>query len=91
MNERIQPEVGMGATVSLWGDKLPCTITSVSRNKFRIILKKNKVVRYQGGCFFEEDPDGKEFVVTRRQDGTYRVANTNDMVEIGVRKEHKEE
>lgn len=53
MRERIEPEVGMAATISVGSDSYPATIVEVSSNRKTIKVQKDDAVRTDTNGFSE--------------------------------------
>ncbi len=64
MNERIEPEIGMGATYSLGSDKYPFTIVAVSPSKRTIFVTEDTAKLVSGT---EQDGSAK-YEYTARMD-----------------------
>jgi hypothetical protein len=93
------PEVGMGATIILWSDRLACTIVEVSKSGKRLTVRRDKTTRIDGNGMsdsqkyeYEPDPQGSERTFSLRsngrwvQEGETMRGGTN--LAVGVRREY---
>lgn len=55
----VRPEVGMGATFTMWTDRYACTIIEVRRNGREVVLQRDKATLLNG--FKSGEPDALEF------------------------------
>lgn len=88
------PEIGMGATVLMWSDRYAATVEKIDGK--RVTLREDKAIRTDKNGMsecqsyrFEPNPNGREFVVTLRKNGTYVVEGeamkNGTIVRIGER------
>ncbi len=90
------PEVGMGATACYYTDRHAFTIVRVSKSGKVFWMRRDNVKRldFHGMSDGQEyeyttDPYGKEFRVSLRSDGKFKMANSHHVtVLVGVRKEY---
>jgi len=91
LERELKPVVGMGATVYHWSDQTAATVVEVSPSGHRIRLRADRRrPTGNGGFLYVEDPDGREYVATRRRDGVYRLkgARGAGRVVLGLREHH---
>lgn len=76
----LQPQKGMGATYGFNGDYYPATIIDVSSSGHRIVLRDDEAHVISGSAFdgtavwaINPNPQGTEYIATRRKDGSYRL------------------
>jgi len=89
------PEVGMGATICCYSDRLPATIIDIMNGGKKISLQVDTAIRLDSNGMSEwqeyryiANPEGAIFTATRRKDGTYRVSGTKSIVFIGQRRKY---
>lgn len=87
------PEVGMGATIYLHSDRLPCTVERVSPSGKTARLREDTAIRIdQNGMSelqkyrFEPNPNGRAFTARRRENGTWRAGSNG--VSFGARSKY---
>lgn len=88
------PEVGMGATITMWSDRHAYTIVEV-KSPSTIVIQQDIATRTDKNGMsdsqtyeFKANPDGAKFNVTRRRDGKWKVAGSTQVVVIGHRSEY---
>ncbi|HEY5268681.1 MAG TPA: hypothetical protein VII94_06215 [Candidatus Saccharimonadales bacterium] len=95
---KIEPEVGMGATVIMWSDRHAYTIVSVSLDKKKISIQKDTVISIgnNGPGFSQEyeyfpNLNGNIIFASLRKDGSYVVVGESlkngTRIGIGYRRE----
>ena len=79
-----RPVVGDGVTIHGWSDRTPGTIIQVSASGHRIVVQEDNAIRLDNNGMsesqeyrYERDPNGPIHIVTRRKNGSYRVAGGN--------------
>lgn len=88
------PEVGMAATVYMWSDRLPATVTAVKTSKsgktITITLTEDAVTSWKDsyGVTFAADPDGRTHTATKRANGAWRSAGNG--VSLGSRAAYRD-
>jgi len=96
---KIQPEVGLGATLLMWSDRIACTITEVKTNKQGIIksfiIQEDTATRTdQNGMSetqtyeYSSNPSGSQWTCKLRKNGTWKVMNYGYGVLIGTREKY---
>jgi len=103
---KIEPEVGMGATLIVGSDNYPYTITEVVRDRISgrvgLFTMREDVARRidQNGLSesqeyeYESDEQGNVSIVRRRKDGSWRVershGNGTGYVHVGSRRKYRD-
>lgn len=89
------PVVGMGATIQHWSDRTPATVITVSPSSKKIVLQEDKATRTdQNGMSevqeysYQTDSDGTLYTATLRDDGTYRIKGSKQLVSLGNRRKY---
>lgn len=93
------PDVGDGATIVMWSDRLPATITEVRKTKsgkLRITVQEDKATRIDNNGIsesqswqFERDTNGRVFQYSERKDGVLReVQNGGTTLWVGSRQKY---
>lgn len=93
------PEIGMGATILMWSDRIACTIVEVNAKKTRIVIQHDNAIRTdkngmsesQEYCY-EPNADGVKIVATLRKNGTFveqgESMKNGTIVRIGERRHY---
>jgi len=93
------PKVGDGATEFVGSDRYPYTVIKVHDGKRpTLTLRKDRATRADDRGWFteqqdwniEEDPDGREVVVTLRKDGRWRQRANGRLFSIGSRRKYRD-
>ncbi len=84
MEEKIEPEVGMGATIIYWSDREPATITEVSKDFKKVWIVQDDAKRtdsngasedqryeYTSKPRFTEEGEDTAILYTLRKNGRY--------------------
>lgn len=82
-----EPEVGMGATIRGYTDRIAATVVQVEKNKAglvtKVVVQEDKAYRLDNNGMsevqdyrYEPNPMGAQHVFTRRSDGKFRQAGT---------------
>lgn len=90
-----KPEVGMGATIQHWSDRSPATVIKVSPTGKKIVLQEDKAIRSDKNgmsenqtYFYQTDANGTLYTATLRDDGTYRLKGSKQLVSLGIRRKY---
>jgi hypothetical protein len=77
-----KPEVGMGATIYLWSDRLAGSVIRVTKSGKTAWIQEDRTQRTDKNgqsevqdYTFTADPDGRIFRATLRKDGTWRAGS----------------
>src|SRR5262245_17766332 len=86
------PEVGMGATIYLWSDRLPGTITKVSPSGKTIEITEDEVTTWENhyGKEFAANPNGRTFTARLKPNGTWRTLKSSNGVSLGNRAAYRD-
>jgi len=93
------PKVGDGATELVGSDRYPYTVIKVHDGKRpTLTLRGDKATRTDDRGWFTEqqdyeyepDPDGREVVVTLRNDGRWRQRGDDRLFSIGSRSRYRD-
>lgn len=83
-------EVGMGATIFMWSDRLPATVIAVSHKGKRVVLQEDAATRVDSNGMsevqsysFSPNPNGRTFNASLRKNGTWKSGT--DGVRLGAR------
>jgi hypothetical protein len=86
------PEVGDGATVVYWTDRVAATVVEVSKTGHRVTVREDHAIRTDTNGMsdaqsyrYEPNSNGRTYVATRRKNGSYRVTGTEMRVLFGGR------
>jgi len=94
------PEVGMGATILMWTDRVPVTIVDVTffksgsrKGEVRSVLVQRDLAKRtdengMSDCQsyeFSPNPDASKQEWKKRKDGTFRMETRGDVLRIGQR------
>jgi hypothetical protein len=93
----ISPEVGMGATMTMYSDRYPYTVRKVNSTGKTIWISPDQAEVKEGTCW--PDPDynistnweltEKDFTkVTLRKDGRWKVAGGSQVIVLGTRQKY---
>ena len=89
------PEIGLGATVCLWSDRLPYTIIKVSKSGKTITLQADRYHRLDSNGMSEDQRyiyqpniNGDIIKASLRKNGVFRVSKTNCSVILGFRQRY---
>ena len=85
-------EIGDGVTELLHNDRSAFTIIDIVSDEEIVIQRDNATETYEE-YYYEPDPKGKTFTITKRRDSRWRVKGVLDRKKystflIGVRDEH---
>jgi hypothetical protein len=90
-----KPFIGMGATICLGTDRLPATIIKISASGKQITLQEDNAFRKdENGMsevqkwIFTSNNNGQVYSASLRKDGRYRLAETNMMITLGIRRKY---
>lgn len=90
-----KPFIGMGATIFLGTDRLPATIIKISASGKQIILQEDNAIRKDKNgmsemqsWLFTANHNGEVYTASLRKDGKYKLAKSNMMIKLGVRKKY---
>lgn len=93
VSRNVQPEIGMGATISHWSDSTATTIVYMTPK--RLILREDHAQRVDNNGMSESqeyvyspNPDGREWLATLRKDGTWRIRKSTEIVTLGIRRQY---
>lgn len=93
VSNNIKPEIGMGATICHWSDKTAATVVYITPK--RLILREDHATRVDKNGMSESqeyayspNPEGREWFVSLRKDGTWRVSKSKEIVTLGVRRQY---
>jgi len=93
---QIIPEIGMGATICHWSDRIAGTIIEVKKDKNKLIkfitIQVDNAIRTDSNGMSESqvyeytpDSDGMTYIFKLRKDGTWKRSNSADGLIIGTR------
>jgi hypothetical protein len=90
-----EPEIGMGATIVMWSDRLACTIVQITHGGKRIVIQRDTISWIPNPSApsspifqYSPNPQGGIYHATKRKDGSYRLTRKTTMVWIGTRQEY---
>ena len=85
------PEVGMGATIHLWSDRLAATVTKVVSDK-TVEITEDRVTEWKDhyGVSFEPNPHGRRYTVRKGKNGTWKALRTREGVTLGTRAAYRD-
>jgi len=88
----IDPEIGMGVTISVGSDRYPGTIIDVSPSKKKITFQHDSYKRIDSNGMSElqeyeyhQDPNGSIEQASLRKNGRWMIVHGKTPVSIGVR------
>lgn len=86
------PTVGMGATIYLWSDRLPATVTAVSASGKRLTLTEDDVTEWKDyyGTAFKANPNGRIWTAYLNHKGVWRILRSGDGVTLGTRAAYRD-
>jgi len=84
-------EVGMGATIHLWSDRIPATVTKVSPSGKTIEITEDRVTEWKDhyGMSFAPNPHGHVYTVRLGKRG-WRALRTREGVTLGARAAYRD-
>lgn len=89
------PVVGMGATIQHWSDRTPATVIKVSPSGKKIVLQEDISIRLDANGMseiqeysYKTDANGTLHTATLRDDGTYRIKGSKQLVSLGNRRKY---
>ena len=84
------PEVGMGATVFMWSDRLPATVTAVSPSGKTVTLTEDDVTEWKNfyGVTFKPNPNGRTYTARKTRNGTWKSAGNG--IALGTRAAYRD-
>lgn len=84
------PEVGMGATLYLWSDRYPATVTKVSPSGKTVTLTEDNVVGWENsyGVSFAPNPNGRVWTARKGKNGTWKASGSG--VTLGSRAAYRD-
>lgn len=79
------PVVGMGATLYLWSDRIPATVTKVSASGKTIDLTEDETTEWKNyyGMSFKPNPNGRTWVARLSKKGVWKTPTAG--VTLGTR------
>lgn len=87
--------IGMGATICMGTDRLPATIIKISASGKQIILQEDNAIRKDKNgmsemqsWLFTTNHNGEVYTASLRKDGKYKLAKSDMMIKLGVRKKY---
>lgn len=87
----LAPEVGMGATILMYSDRIACTIISIKNNRCVLIQEDHHERTDNNGMSesqtykFSPDPNGIVHKVTLRRGGYWAISKSTTRVVLGER------
>lgn len=76
----ITPVVGIGATILMWSDRLPCTVIEVSKSGKSVVVQHDEYTRTDNNGMsecqdyeFAPNPEGQKRTFTLRKNGRWVV------------------
>lgn len=90
-----KPFIGMGATICMGTDRLPATVIKISASGKQITLQEDNAIRKDKNgmsevqsWLFTTNRNGETYRASLRKDGKYKLAQTDMMIKLGVRKKY---
>ena len=91
------PKVGDGATIQHWSDRSAATVIWVSPSGHQVKIQEDDAKLIDGNYLseyqayeFTPNPNARVVLVTRRQNGDYRVAGASTRVYFGFRNKYRD-
>lgn len=86
-------KIGVGATVSVGSDRIPCTVIKISKNKFKLVLQQDKYIRLDNNNMsdsqeyaYETDLNGTLYHAYKDKNENYYCKEFNSIVILGLRR-----
>jgi len=93
----IEPEVGMGATLSIGSDCYPATIIETNKTKTKIIIQQDLQEIDEGYDYYSNqvykfirNPDGEKRTFTLRKNGYWMEMNGRQILSIGHKRAYQD-
>lgn len=92
--QALAPTEGMGATILMFSDRHAATVIEV-RSPKRIVIQEDEATRTDKNGMsenqeytFKRNPHANKHLVTKRKDGSWKIAKSQTGVLLGSRDEH---
>jgi hypothetical protein len=85
------PEIGMGATVYMWSDRFPATVTAISDSGKTITLTEDRVTKWENYYGTEFAPGtGSTWTARKTKNGTWKTLRAGEGVTLGRRSAYRD-